>query len=65
MKLWHWCKDGETSACLQDLVMVPGRKNLRRDAAACRAACAEDSGCTVWLWCARPGGCDNGQVIRG
>ncbi len=42
--------------------MVPGRENLQPDAAACRASCAEDPGCTAWLWCARPGGCDDGQV---
>jgi hypothetical protein len=42
--------------------MEPGRANLRPDAAACRAACAEDARCTAWLWCARPGGCDDGQV---
>ena len=46
----------------QDWVMEPGRANLRADAAACRAACAEDARCTAWLWCARPGGCDDGQV---
>ena len=42
--------------------MEPGRANLQADAAACRAACAGDARCTAWLWCARPGGCDDGQV---
>ena len=41
---------------------MPGRKNLQQSAAACRDSCARNPRCTTWLWCARPGGCDDGKV---
>jgi len=26
----------------------------------CREACAKQAGCNAWLYCWRPGGCDDG-----
>ena len=47
---------------LQDHVLVPGRKNRQQSAAGCRASCATNPRCSVWLWCGRSGGCDDGRV---
>lgn len=44
----------------QRSVLLPGRNNRLMNLHSCREACAKQAGCNAWLYCWRPGGCDDG-----
>lgn len=49
---------------LQRSVLLPGKENRLPSLEACRAACLAEAACTAWLYCWRPGGCDDGIVYN-
>lgn len=45
---------------MQRSVLLPGKNNKQSGLEACRASCLAEAACTAWLYCWRPGGCDDG-----
>ena len=49
---------------MQAVVTVPGKFNLQTSADRCRRSCTITAGCSAWMHCWDPGGCDDGRDVR-
>jgi len=49
---------------MQAYIIQPGTFNHQPDANACRKQCRGMRACNAWMFCSRPGGCDDGYTYR-